>query len=86
MVTTIIVILISLVILMIYVGGLLAFTPDRKDDKYIISILKVGFRYLDNGKSRKFKLYGTLEFHLGYLIILFAYKILDGRKYAEIKA
>lgn len=86
MVTTIIVILISLVILMIYIGGLLAFTPDRKDDKYIVSILKIGFQYLDNGKARKFKLYGALEFHIGYLIILCAYKILDGRKYAEIKA
>lgn len=86
MVTLLIVVFISLAILLIYVSGLLIFTPDAKDDKYVISILLKGFTILSDGQARKGTILGYCKEKIGLLIIIYGYRILYGRKYAAIKA
>lgn len=88
MVTTAIVILISIIILLFYIGGLLVFTPDSKDDKYVISMLQIGFRLVDRGRVGRVGrvvILSWIQERIGYLVIVFAYKILSGRKYSNLK-
>lgn len=85
MVTTAIVILISIIILLFYIGGLLVFTPDSKDDKYVISMLQIGFRLVDRGRVGRVVILSWIQERIGYLVIVFAYKILSGRKYSNLK-
>ncbi|SJZ33772.1 hypothetical protein SAMN02745174_00079 [Cetobacterium ceti] len=83
--TLFIVICISIGILLLYISGLLIFTPDSKDDKYVISILLKGFTMISSGRERKIRIIGKIQEKIGYLIVIYGYKILEGRKYAVAK-
>jgi hypothetical protein len=76
MLVTLCLILISALILILYFGALLVFTPDDKEDKYIKRFLERGFILYDSPSG---KFLTAIKKYLGYALIVFLYTVLQFR-------
>jgi len=81
--TALILILVILLILVVYFSALLIFTPYEEDDKYVLKMLRMGFRVHEKAEGNKiFK--KIIEF-FAQLIVTLAFFILKDRKLVEEK-
>ncbi len=70
--------IVAAVIFIVYVGAILVFTPDEKDDKYVLNILRFAFRIHDRSIGRKGLRKNFFDF-FSIAFLIFDYSILRNR-------
>ncbi|MDU1909847.1 hypothetical protein [Fusobacterium sp.] len=76
MLKTWIVIGISLLIIAVYFGILLASSTKESDDKYVVGVLRVGYKIFEYFNRKK----NNLGVYFSYIILWVGYMSLNGRK------
>ncbi len=69
-------ILILLLIILAYFGILLVSSTKESDDKYVVGVLRTGYKIFDYFNRKK----NCLGIHFSYVILWVGYMALNGRK------
>lgn len=72
----------SIIIILVYIVAILIFTPDEKDDKYIIALLKFGFKSYDLPDTYPITI-RYISKKIGKILMIIVYEILENRKYIQ---
>ena len=71
-------VIIAAIILVFYTEAILVFTPDEKDDKYVLDILEFAFRMHDRSIKKKGIMKRLFDF-FSITFLIFDYSILKNR-------
>lgn len=74
--------LIVLAIIIFYLAAVLVFTPYEEDDKYVLKILKLGYK-LHLVATKKHGILKKITDNGAKLILILVYHILKDRKYTD---